>query len=183
MLLDRIICPRWDKLCLMSLALFSMTGCTRTTHAVALQLTNVNVVEMEQMGVPIDGQWIDTLDGFGNAGVKAQVAGCAGTRRQAFYSTLFPRKYTFRIMASNNSEKWNRTGTSLDFSVAPAYHQTFWFRSACMIAFLALIAVPCQPRLRQVAGQLHCTEEPINERTRVAWICTKRCCRVFKACC
>jgi signal transduction histidine kinase len=125
---------------------------------------------MEQMGVPIDGQWIDTRDGFGNAGVKAQLTGCAGTRRQAFYSTLFPRKYTFRIMASNNSEMWNRTGTSLDFSVAPAYHQTFWFRSACMIAFLALIAVLYRPRLRQLARQLNMrTEVPINERTRVAW--------------
>src|SRR5258705_6645612 len=64
----------------------------------------------------------------------------AGTRRQAFYSNLPPRNYTFRVMACNNSGVWNETGTSLNFSVAPAYYQTIWFRSACVIALLGLLA-------------------------------------------
>jgi signal transduction histidine kinase len=124
---------------------------------------------MEQMRVPIDGQWIETLGGFVNADVKAQVTRYAGTRRQAFYSNLPPRKYTFRIMASNNSEVWNGAGTLLDFSVAPAYYQTLWFRSACVIAFLALIAMLYRLRLRQVARQLNMRmEERVKERTRVA---------------
>src|SRR5262249_26715898 len=60
----------------------------------------------------------------------------AGTRRQAFYSNLPPRNYTFRVIASNNSGVWNEAGTSLPFSVAPAYYQTWWFRSLCVVAFL-----------------------------------------------
>jgi len=45
----------------------------------------------------------------------------AGTRRQAFYTNLSPRKYRFRVTACNNSGVWNEAGTFLDFSVAPAY--------------------------------------------------------------
>jgi signal transduction histidine kinase len=93
----------------------------------------------------------------------------AGTRRQAFYSNLPPRNYRFRVMASNNSGVWNEAGTFLDFSVAPAYYQTWWFRSLCVAAFLALLAAAYQLRLRQVAQQFNMRmEERVNERTRIA---------------
>src|SRR5439155_13393211 len=54
----------------------------------------------------------------------------AGNRRQAFFSNLPPRSYHFRVMACNNSGVWNEAGTFLNFSVAPAYYQTWWFRSS-----------------------------------------------------
>ncbi|HWC15884.1 MAG TPA: two-component regulator propeller domain-containing protein, partial [Terriglobales bacterium] len=93
----------------------------------------------------------------------------AGTRRQALYSNLPPRSYTFRVMASNNSGVWNEAGTSLDFSVAPAYYQTLWFRAACVIAFFGLIAALYRLRLRQMARHFNMRmEERVNERTRVA---------------
>src|SRR5262249_46061304 len=40
-----------------------------------------------------------------------------GTRRQAFYNDLPPRRYRFRVIASNNSGVWNETGASLEFSI------------------------------------------------------------------
>jgi signal transduction histidine kinase/ligand-binding sensor domain-containing protein len=93
----------------------------------------------------------------------------AGTRRQAFYSNLPPRNYTFRVMACNNSGVWNEAGTSLDFSVAPAYYQSIWFRSLCVIAFLGLLGAVYQLRLRQLARQFNMRlEERVNERTRIA---------------
>ena len=52
----------------------------------------------------------------------------AGTRRRAYYTDLAPRQYRFRVRASNNSGVWNETGDSLEFSIAPAYYQTNWFR-------------------------------------------------------
>ena len=92
-----------------------------------------------------------------------------GTRRQAFYNTLPPRNYRFRVMACNNSGVWNEAGTSLDFSVAPAYYQTIWFRSLCVIAFLALLAGLYELRLRQVARQFNLRlEGRVGERTRIA---------------
>ena len=77
----------------------------------------------------------------------------AGTRRQAFYSNLPPRNYTFRMKACNNSGLWNESGTSLDFSIAPAYYQTYWFRLSCFGAFIALLWSLHRWRIRQLKGQ------------------------------
>ncbi len=74
-----------------------------------------------------------------------------GSRRQAFYSDLSPGHYRFRVMASNNSGVWNEQGAALDFSIAPAYWQTTWFRAACVAGFLAMLWVLYQLRLRQIA--------------------------------
>jgi len=82
-----------------------------------------------------------------------------GTRRQAFYSNLPPRNYRFRVMACNNSGVWNEAGTYLDFSVAPAYYQTWWFRSLCVLAFLALVYGAYRARV----GQLRAQEEKFRE--------------------
>ncbi len=49
-------------------------------------------------------------------------------RRQAFYNNLPPGNYRFRVMACNNSGVWNEEGTFLEFTIAPAYYQTTWFR-------------------------------------------------------
>jgi signal transduction histidine kinase/ligand-binding sensor domain-containing protein len=58
--------------------------------------------------------------------------------RHSHYTNLRPGKYTFRVKASNNSGVWNEEGASLEFSVAPAYYQTIWFRAAS-VAILALL--------------------------------------------
>jgi len=92
-----------------------------------------------------------------------------GNRRQVFYNDLPPRNYRFRVIACNNSGVWNEAGTFLDFSVAPAYYQTLWFRVCCVFAFLALLAGLYWLRVRQLAGQFNLRlEERVNERTRIA---------------
>ena len=92
-----------------------------------------------------------------------------GNRRQAFYTNLSPGNYRFRVAASNNSGVWNEAGTFLDFSVAPAYYQTIWFRSLCVAAFLAMLWALYQLRLRQVAREFNVRmEERVNERMRIA---------------
>jgi signal transduction histidine kinase/ligand-binding sensor domain-containing protein len=92
-----------------------------------------------------------------------------GNRRQAFYNNLPPRNYRFRVVACNNSGVWNEAGTFLDFSVAPAYYQTAWFRLSCVAAFLALLWGLYQLRLQQLAWEFHAgLEARVNERTRIA---------------
>src|SRR5262249_45605097 len=55
------------------------------------------------------------------------------------------------------------------FAVAPAYYQTIWFRSLCVVAFLAALAALYQLRLRQLAQQFNMRlEERVGERTRIA---------------
>jgi ligand-binding sensor domain-containing protein len=93
----------------------------------------------------------------------------AGTRRQAFYSDLPPRDYRFRVMASNNDGAWNEAGASLDFSIAPAYYQTAWFRAGFTVVVLALIWAMYQFRVRQLSHQFDARlQERVNERTRIA---------------
>jgi signal transduction histidine kinase/ligand-binding sensor domain-containing protein len=93
----------------------------------------------------------------------------AGNRRQAVYGNLSPGNYRFRVIACNNSGVWNEAGTFLDFSVAPAYYQTLWFRMCCVFVFLALLAGLYRLRVRQLAGQFNLRlEERVNERTRIA---------------
>ena len=92
-----------------------------------------------------------------------------GNRRQAFYTSLSPGNYRFRVTASNNSGVWNEQGSALDFSIAPAYWQTNWFRAACAAAFLMVVWALYQLRLRQIAQAFNARlEERVDERTRIA---------------
>src|SRR5208282_3618005 len=77
----------------------------------------------------------------------------AGTRREAFYTDLGPGKYRFRVIASNNNGAWNEQGTTLDFAVAPAFYQTAWFRSFCLLLFLAVLTGLYRLRLRHLERQ------------------------------
>jgi signal transduction histidine kinase/ligand-binding sensor domain-containing protein len=93
----------------------------------------------------------------------------AGNRRQAFYTNLPPRSYRFRVTAANNSGVWNETGTFIDFTIAPAYYQTTWFRIAIGAVFLIILGAAYQLRVRQVARQVRGrTEERLEERERIA---------------
>ncbi len=92
-----------------------------------------------------------------------------GGRRQAFYNDLPPGDYRFRVIACNNSGVWNETGTFLDFSIAPAYYQTAWFRISVAGVSLLLLGGLYQLRLRQVARQVRGRmEERLEERERIA---------------
>ena len=77
----------------------------------------------------------------------------AGNRRQAFYTNLPPRNYRFRVMASNNSGVWNEEGAFLDFSIAPAFYQTTWFRVLVGAFLLSLLVAAYRLRLQQLRRQ------------------------------
>jgi signal transduction histidine kinase/ligand-binding sensor domain-containing protein len=89
--------------------------------------------------------------------------------RQAQYTNLGPRHYRFRVIASNNSGVWNDQGDVLEFSIAPAYYQTNWFRALCVVAVLALILAAYQFRIRQLHHEFEMTlDARVGERTRIA---------------
>jgi signal transduction histidine kinase len=89
--------------------------------------------------------------------------------RHVEYTNLPPKHYRFRVLACNNSGVWNEAGASLDFSIAPAYYQTTWFRVSCMATFLLLLWVLHRLRLRRLAYQFNMRlEERVGERTRIA---------------
>jgi signal transduction histidine kinase len=73
------------------------------------------------------------------------------------------------VIACNNDGLWNEDGATLDFSVAPAWYQTNWFRVACAATLLMLLYLLYQLRLRQLRHQFSIgLEARVNERTRIA---------------
>ena len=93
----------------------------------------------------------------------------AGTRRQAFYNDLKPGTYRFTVLACNNSGLWNEAGSSIVFSVAPAWFQTRWFIAACILTCGTILYGLYQLRVAQVRERLQLQYETrLEERTRVA---------------
>jgi signal transduction histidine kinase/ligand-binding sensor domain-containing protein len=92
-----------------------------------------------------------------------------GTRRQAFYSDLRPGKYRFRVIACNNDGVWNEAGAMVDFSVAPAWYQTNWFRALCIILGGAIICATFRLRVLRISRAIAARfDERLAERTRMA---------------
>ena len=89
--------------------------------------------------------------------------------RRVQYSNLAAGSYRFRVSAANNSGVWNQEGASLEFSIAPAYWQTNWFRALCMAAFLLVLWALYRLRLHEVTRAFNARlEERVAERTRIA---------------
>ena len=63
-----------------------------------------------------------------------------GARRRAYYSTLAPGTYRFRVTASYGDGLWNEAGASWTFRVLPAWHQTVWFKAAMVLVVAGLVA-------------------------------------------
>lgn len=93
----------------------------------------------------------------------------AGDRREAFYTNLGPGTYKFQVTASNNDGLWNETGTTVVFSIAPAWYQTNWFIAVASLAAVIGIATVYRLRVRQLAKALSVRfDERLAERMRVA---------------
>jgi len=90
-------------------------------------------------------------------------------QRRVEYSNLPPRNYRFRVMACNNNGVWNEAGDTLDFSIAPAYYQTNWFRALCAVAFATMFWGLHRLRVRQIAREFNANlAGRVDERLRVA---------------
>jgi len=113
-----------------------------------LSLTAPNKVRFRYQMEGFDPSWVEN-----------------GTARSAFYTRLPSGTYRFRVTACNDSGLWNEKGASLGVTVAPAFHQTWWFRllmlaavagSAWLAFRLRLARLHELARLRgRIAGDLH----------------------------
>jgi signal transduction histidine kinase/ligand-binding sensor domain-containing protein len=92
-----------------------------------------------------------------------------GTRREAFYTNLGPRPYRFRVIACNQDGVWNNVGALVEFTIAPAWYQTSWFRLGWVAALLLLLCVAYMFRVRQLKAHFAAgLEARVDERTRIA---------------
>jgi signal transduction histidine kinase len=85
------------------------------------------------------------------------------------YRNLSPGSYHFSVNATDTNGVWSDAVAATEFTILPAFYQTQWFRSLCVILFLATLAGLYQLRLRQLARQYNMRlEERVSERTRIA---------------
>lgn len=61
-------------------------------------------------------------------------------RRFATYTTLPAGKYTFRVEGATSRGPWDEPGAILHIEIRPAWWNTLWFRIACLVALLLLVA-------------------------------------------
>jgi signal transduction histidine kinase/ligand-binding sensor domain-containing protein/CheY-like chemotaxis protein/HPt (histidine-containing phosphotransfer) domain-containing protein len=90
----------------------------------------------------------------------------AGNRRTAYYTSLPPGTYTFRVIASNNDGVWNNTGASFHFTLKPHFYQTFWFVLLCILAILIAAGAGYRWRVGHLRHLAAALSEQVALRTR-----------------
>ena len=99
------------------------------------------------------------LEGFDEDWVDAD------NRRIAYYTSIPPGDYTFRVKACNNDGVWNEQDASFGFYLKPHFYQTYWFY-VVLAAFAGLIGWGLyRLRLKQLKAQFSTV---LAERNRMA---------------
>ena len=99
--------------------------------------------------------------------------------RHVQYTNLAPGYYRLRVLACNNSGVWNEEGASLDFGIAPAWFQTAWFRTFCVLATAALLWGLYRLRIRQLEAREKSFREAVESIPAMAFVSQPDGSRVF----
>ncbi len=90
----------------------------------------------------------------------------AGTRRSAFYTSLPPGDFVFRVVAANNDGVWNETGARFAFRLKPGLHQRLGFRVGAVAVLLLVVGTGYALRMRGVRARHTELQRLVDERTR-----------------
>ncbi|MCW3804400.1 sensor histidine kinase [Plebeiibacterium marinum] len=66
---------------------------------------------------------------------------------RAFYPSLSPGKYTFRVIACNNNDVWNNEGATFSFEIIPAWYQYNIVKLAGILMLLCLVVIIVRQRI------------------------------------
>lgn len=118
----------------------------------ALSLTKPEKVSFQYQLAGIDSGWQD-----------------AGTRRSAYYTSLSPGRYRFRVKAANEDGVWSAQDAELEFVIKPTVTQTVWFKLLCaaLLCLLAYLAYRAHLRVmtNRIADRMRART---SERERIA---------------
>jgi signal transduction histidine kinase/sugar lactone lactonase YvrE len=89
----------------------------------------------------------------------------AGTRRQALYTNLPPRDYTFRVSVSQDDGRWSETEATWAFTLSPRFYQTWWFGGVVALTLAGVTWGAWQVRVRQLRRQFALV---LSERVRLS---------------
>jgi signal transduction histidine kinase len=118
----------------------------------ALSLSIPDRVKVLYRMAGVDNEWVDP-----------------GSRRQAFFTNLAPGRYLFQVVAANDNDVWNRTGSSLSIEITPSFVQSDWFKAIVAIAAVLLLWCGYLVRIGQLTARIRVTlETRLAERERIA---------------
>jgi signal transduction histidine kinase/ligand-binding sensor domain-containing protein len=89
----------------------------------------------------------------------------AGTRREALYTNLQPRDYTFRLAVSQDDGRWSETEATWSFTLRPRFFQTWWFVALMAMTTVAVLWGAWEIRVRQLRRQFALV---LGERVRLS---------------
>jgi len=89
--------------------------------------------------------------------------------RQVTYSNLGSGTYRFVVVATDGGGMWNSGESSVQFQIAPAFWETWWFRVASVVAVALMIFAVYRLRMGEFQRSASLRfEERLSERTRIA---------------
>lgn len=92
-----------------------------------------------------------------------------GARRQAFYSSLRPGTFRFRVAASVANGRWSEYTLPTEIVVLPAFYQTMWCKVISAAVLLVVLALGHRLRMQYVTSRMRDRlEERAAERVRIA---------------
>ena len=89
----------------------------------------------------------------------------AGSRRNAYYTNLPPRRYRFRVQAANEDGIWNEAGAEVAFVISPPFYRKPWFLGLATILLASVSFAIYKIRVRAIRSQF---DAILAERTRIA---------------
>jgi ligand-binding sensor domain-containing protein/signal transduction histidine kinase len=108
---------------------------------------------------PEKNQFAYRMDGFDNDW------NVVGNRHFATYTRLPAGEYVFRVMGSNNSGLWDKTGASLVIIVEPPLWHTWWFRAFVAFLIIGSLILLYILRTRAIVSRTRELEQRVQERT------------------
>jgi signal transduction histidine kinase/ligand-binding sensor domain-containing protein len=99
------------------------------------------------------------LEGFDHGWVDA------GTRRTAYYTSLAPGEYRFKVTARANDGDWSSNAAEISFHLLPRFYQTYWFYLLVVLLLGLSVYAFYRWRVRQVEAQFNAV---LAERNRIA---------------
>ncbi len=89
--------------------------------------------------------------------------------REATYTNLAPGTYTFRLIASNETNSWTSQESTVHVVIEPGIWQRWSIRFTLAAIFVLLIALAYQTRTRFLLSRANIlADERLRERTRIA---------------
>ena len=117
-------------------------------HYTAISLTSAGRIRFRYRLDGLDADWND-----------------AGSRRAAYFNSLPPGEYLFRVSASNEDGVFGDQATAFKFELVPPFYRTVWFYGLCGVLLVGLSAGGYRLKVRSLVSRTRELESKVRERT------------------